>query len=80
MQVGARRRRMRAFQLGHLVQAVAQQRQLFVMQLQGQHRAFFEHPVEAAVAAAFQNMLAGRQVQARQPGADFRAVVGGWAG
>ena len=76
MQVGARQGEDARLQFGHLVQAVAQQRQLFVVQLQGQHRAFFEHPVEAAVAAAFQNLLAGRQVQARQPGADFRAVVG----
>ncbi|MCY1179462.1 hypothetical protein D9M73_198660 [compost metagenome] len=44
--------------------------------MQGQRRTFSEHPVQAAIALALQHSFAGGQVQARQQGADFGAVVG----
>ncbi|MCY1410674.1 hypothetical protein D9M71_260450 [compost metagenome] len=45
-------------------------------QVRGDGLAFVEHPGQPAIAGAFEDRAAGRQVQARQQGADFRAVMG----
>ena len=75
MQVGARQRPQTIglrFQLG---ERLAQQRQMVFRQAQGHAGALLQHPIESAVAGAVQRRVAGGQVHARQPVAQFRALL-----
>ncbi len=75
VQVGAGQGEEFRSQLGDFRQAVAQQRQLILGQAQRQARPLLLHPIQAAVAGAFEDVVAGGQMQTRQQPTDFGAMV-----
>ncbi|MNR05015.1 hypothetical protein D3C85_1210170 [compost metagenome] len=60
---------------GNFVQAVLQQRALYRRQPGHLPRAFFEHPVQAAIGLAFENVATGGQMQVGEQFADLGAML-----